>query len=1279
MKRIISLVLVLIIMINFVVPCSAVEAQEADNSDVESVADIACTDDSNSSVDGEAEDLDETVNQNTPTAPLFFECFDNGIGESWGAKVRTGSVSNGCANGEGTVGWSGTEGHSTVGSLLFDLTYTGLNQINAIQWDWTLTNGNESYVLESGESYQITFWAKVVGAEEVIPVNVVKFRDINDNNTNHSNIATMELLATEGWQMYSVTLLGNIDVETTKLLFQAGGCNQNNVKIYLDDFTIQKVQQTAEINVTAEDPDCTSNILVTYGDTCIQGQPLTVVAAVKPEAGALLDCWLDSYGNIVGQGSCYTFTPVEENELTVRLSQYAVPQTNLSVATTSEADLFIETQNVNRSDGTITVSSSLMIPEGFCVVECGVLFYDECYVDNFNLFTDGVVVTKPTNVSTDGVYTVSRARVDEEQAVLVRSYAICKNQDSNILVIYSDKVLSEAESQPQKSSYELMHNHEMLSNFTGYLNAGNTSEQKKDAWKNIFEQFKNTDIDLIVLTPTMWRSNLWQTTADTHWTDYAPTQATSDLAYYEDAKAYIMSGGDPLQDMLDLCDEYGYENVFVNYRMNDYHYTNNKEWPTHNQFYLEHPEYWLNVGSTTTDQTLNYMYPQVRDYYYSLVEELVSNYDVDGLELDFERSPIFFDFDEVSLQQASEIMTDFVGRIRAMMDLVGAEKGKYLQLSVRVSQSLAKSNLVGLDIEKWDELGYVDIVNVTQTYYNTLDLDVESYIDNLSSDAKVYAELQYCISQAGSNRYYTTLEGFKATAANYYARGVDGLSTFNLIYSKNKTRTYEAFENITDQDALKNEEKHYIITPNTGTLPASGSKEFTLHMPEDYTKFASGLVRVETSSVCGDAVVDVYVNNTKLIETTDPGLADETELFPRLDDNTAYPSADYLKYYILPLEILLYGDNQIKIQVTSGDPGRIQSAQLALYHEDSYALSSEDNGVNNENSGNLLVDGDMSKKGNVASGWAKAAFNTNKDGAGSVSWEKTGGVDNSPCLLFDITTSGTAVNAIELMQYLLTMEVQAGKTYRLTFDAKLIGAEDMTFGDIWLRKYDENRHLTPNTSITVSGQTWTTYTLDMTATTTNTGAILVFHLGGDSTENAKLYLDNISLVEVQNLLVDSDMSKSGNVASGWAKAAFNANKDGSGSVSWENAGGVDNSSCLRFDITTSGTAVNAIELMQYLQTMEVQAGKTYRLTFDAKLTGAEDMTFGDIWLRKYDENRHLTPNTSITVSGQTWTTYTLDMTATITNTGAILVFHLGGDSTENAMLYLDNIRLIALS
>jgi uncharacterized lipoprotein YddW (UPF0748 family) len=36
------------------------------------------------------------------------------------------------------------------------------------------------------------------------------------------------------------------------------------------------------------------------------------------------------------------------------------------------------------------------------------------------------------------------------------------------------------------------------------------------------------------------------------------------------------------------------------------------------------------------------MIPEVRDYYFSILRELCTNYDVDGVELDFQRYPKFF-------------------------------------------------------------------------------------------------------------------------------------------------------------------------------------------------------------------------------------------------------------------------------------------------------------------------------------------------------------------------------------------------------------------------------------------------------------------------------------------------------------------------------------------------------------------------------------------------------------------------------------------------------------
>ena len=56
------------------------------------------------------------------------------------------------------------------------------------------------------------------------------------------------------------------------------------------------------------------------------------------------------------------------------------------------------------------------------------------------------------------------------------------------------------------------------------------------------------------------------------------------------------------------------------------------------------------------------------------------------------------------------LMTDFIRRIRQRLDEVGAQRGKHLDLLVRVPPTLYDSQRIGLDVEAWIGEGLVDIV-----------------------------------------------------------------------------------------------------------------------------------------------------------------------------------------------------------------------------------------------------------------------------------------------------------------------------------------------------------------------------------------------------------------------------------------------------------------------------------------------------------------------------------------------------------------------------------------
>ncbi len=891
-----------------------------------------------------------------------------------------------------------------------------------------------------------------------------------------------------------------------------------------------------------------------------------------------------------------------------------------------------------------------------------------------------------------------------------------------------------SQSASEAIDYALLYNFEMLNCFNS------TSASNSTAWNAKVAQLAGTDVDVITLTPSFYRTNLWQSTVDTHWTDYATTQETTDNAIYERIKAYMLAGGDPLQDMLDIYAANGYDTVFINYRMNDKHNTSDPTYATHNQFYLEHSEYWLNADSTSDNRTLNYMEEEVRDYYFGLLEELVTNYDVDGLELDFQRAPIFFASDKIA--EGTEVMTAFVGRIRTMLDEVGTQKGKYLPLSVRVPATVSQSLSVGLDVAAWAANGYIDMVNVTSGYYNTMSVDIEGYKTAVGSEVKVYGELNYVVDQSKtdtSQRVYATAENLRATAENFYARGVDGLSAFNMDYSGNKAVTFAALTGITDSEALSGEEKHYAFKSGYDFTVTDDTASVTAILSVDAETHNSALLRVATAQSSISSTLTVTVNGTVLEAAELRTLTDGTELFPRLADTAAYASADQLHYYTLPVEQLVNGENTIQVQRTAGEACTISMIEVGIYHADSAALQ-----------GTTSTYGGLLSNGNFVKGSTSWSSNVRKDlsAEATVSYPENGGVDNTQYVLLDMTNTGTQDGAVQLTQNMGSTAIGANRVYRLTFAAKVSGADSVSFSSIRLRDDgDTATWLGISDPVVINSADWATYTVDITARTAHDASKLLFFVAGEL-ENVQLYLDNISLVEVPletytvtlptgdgytvtgdtqaiqsmdytftvtpnnaatnitayangeaitagddgsytvsnvqsdlTITVDANLLQQGDFNTAWGAWSIpTASKNNSSfTKNWETDGGVDGSRYVKLDITSSGTSNGSIQIYQTMESVNLTEGKTYRLTFWAKVTGAETLTFGNIRLRN-NETTAGWPGTvsNVTITGEQWAQYTVDVPADFSSTGSRIFFNLAANQS-NVQLHLDNIVLVELA
>lgn len=168
-------------------------------------------------------------------------------------------------------------------------------------------------------------------------------------------------------------------------------------------------------------------------------------------------------------------------------------------------------------------------------------------------------------------------------------------------------------------------------------------------------------------------------------------------------------------DCLDLAVKYCHQHdieIFWSHRMNDRHDTT----PTPElltDFKKEHPEYLIGFGSAPL--SFNYALEPVRQKLLECCREVIENYDVDGIELDWFRHMQYFP-SVIKGGKASEaeleMMNDMVRKLRAIMDEEGLRRGRPLLLAVRVPDSREYARGIGLDYEQWLKEDLVDLLFV---------------------------------------------------------------------------------------------------------------------------------------------------------------------------------------------------------------------------------------------------------------------------------------------------------------------------------------------------------------------------------------------------------------------------------------------------------------------------------------------------------------------------------------------------------------------------------------
>jgi hypothetical protein len=270
------------------------------------------------------------------------------------------------------------------------------------------------------------------------------------------------------------------------------------------------------------------------------------------------------------------------------------------------------------------------------------------------------------------------------------------------------------------------------------------------------------------------------------------------------------------------------------------------------------------------DQSLNFAHQEVRDYLQLMIRELVEDYDFEGLELDWLRTP--YCLDAPATPEQIDLITRWHAELRSICEAKAAKTGRPYPFGVRVPIELEKLRAIGIDVGAMARSGIVDFVNVSNIWQSTWDVPYDQIRKEVGADVRIYgvteaaANWMNATDANGENQGYRYLsastELLRGNAAGKLVLGVDGIEAYNFFvadhmifnpYGKEYKHQakYPALRDIANLESLRGQPKQYTLQSDRAgwrfqfwewarQLPAriepSTSKSFRISMcrePED--------------------------------------------------------------------------------------------------------------------------------------------------------------------------------------------------------------------------------------------------------------------------------------------------------------------------------------------------------------------------------------------------------------------------------------------------------------
>ena len=220
---------------------------------------------------------------------------------------------------------------------------------------------------------------------------------------------------------------------------------------------------------------------------------------------------------------------------------------------------------------------------------------------------------------------------------------------------------------------------------------------------------------------------------------------------------------------------------------------------------------------------LDFAYEEVRNERFSIIEEVINEYPIDGFELNLNNSPYYFHPDNI--KNGTEIMTQWIEKIYSLLKSTGTEK----PLVIRIPADLEFCKSVGLDPSQWIKRNCVDVL----VGEDALPGDRLNQMADFRPLVSLAKGSSCQVHAAVHSHFFTdriseaTIEVLRAAVSNYWSQGIDGLYMARGWFQNwpYEASFYEKIRELPFSDIMQPKDKYYRInTPMDNTQPIDRKK-----------------------------------------------------------------------------------------------------------------------------------------------------------------------------------------------------------------------------------------------------------------------------------------------------------------------------------------------------------------------------------------------------------------------------------------------------------------------